>query len=155
MEMNETTNAFVRTTTAITMFNGGVKDNVIPSYAEAFVNLRIHSAQSLKEVLEFVETTIGDPRVKMDIVKGFDLLPVNPYNETSLGYQLKNSSGPVSICDCCSSSFGGTLKPRPAKRHSPSSSSTHMARTSPQRGPTSWPPAFYLHPFISTLSWTS
>ncbi|KAJ0064343.1 hypothetical protein NL108_006352, partial [Boleophthalmus pectinirostris] len=88
MEMNETTNAFVRTTTAITMFNGGVKDNVIPSYAEAFVNLRIHSAHSLREVLEFVETTIGDPRVKMDIVNGFDPLPISPYDETSFGYQL-------------------------------------------------------------------
>uniref|UniRef100_A0A3B4B0Y2 Peptidase M20 dimerisation domain-containing protein n=1 Tax=Periophthalmus magnuspinnatus TaxID=409849 RepID=A0A3B4B0Y2_9GOBI len=88
MERNETTNALVRTTTAVTMFNAGVKHNVIASYAEAFVNLRIHSAHSLKEVLEFVESTIGDPRVKIDIVEGFDPLPISPYDETAFGYQL-------------------------------------------------------------------
>ncbi|CAL1606624.1 unnamed protein product [Knipowitschia caucasica] len=88
MEKNETTNAFVRTTTAVTMFNAGVKDNVIASYAEAFVNLRIHSAHSLQEVLEFVESTIGDPRVKIDVVYGFDPLPISPYDEMAFGYQL-------------------------------------------------------------------
>ncbi|XP_072305231.1 N-fatty-acyl-amino acid synthase/hydrolase PM20D1.2 [Eucyclogobius newberryi] len=88
MEKSATTNAFVRTTTAVTMFNAGVKDNVIASYAEAFVNLRIHSAHSLKEVLESVESTIGDPRVKIDVINGFDPLPISPYDETSFGYQL-------------------------------------------------------------------
>uniref|UniRef100_A0A8C6V0W5 Peptidase M20 domain containing 1, tandem duplicate 2 n=1 Tax=Neogobius melanostomus TaxID=47308 RepID=A0A8C6V0W5_9GOBI len=88
MERNETTNAFVRTTTAVTMFNAGVKENVIASYAEAFVNMRIHSAQTLKEVLECVESTVGDPRVKIEVVYGFDPLPISPYDETSFGFQI-------------------------------------------------------------------
>lgn len=89
MERRPDTNAFVRTTTAVTMFNAGVKVqqailqnkgdlqqmmiiiyscnlchviyleksfffssqvNIIPSLAEAYVNLRIHSAQTLQEV---------------------------------------------------------------------------------------------------------
>uniref|UniRef100_A0A8C6V0G7 Peptidase M20 domain containing 1, tandem duplicate 2 n=1 Tax=Neogobius melanostomus TaxID=47308 RepID=A0A8C6V0G7_9GOBI len=85
MERNETTNAFVRTTTAVTMFNAGVKENVIASYAEAFVNMRIHSAQTLKEC---VESTVGDPRVKIEVVYGFDPLPISPYDETSFGFQI-------------------------------------------------------------------
>ncbi|KAK7915804.1 hypothetical protein WMY93_011565 [Mugilogobius chulae] len=75
MEKSPTTNAFVRTTTAVTMFNAGVKENVIASHAEAFV-------------LEFVESTIGDPRVKIEVVSGFDPLPISPYDERAFGYQL-------------------------------------------------------------------
>lgn len=77
LERKADTNAFVRTTTAVTMFNAGVKVcgqrynvhplqplrnlfcptikvNVIPSAAEAYVNLRIHSAQNLQEVKSIV-----------------------------------------------------------------------------------------------------
>ncbi|XP_076840491.1 N-fatty-acyl-amino acid synthase/hydrolase PM20D1.2-like isoform X2 [Brachyhypopomus gauderio] len=50
METRPEMNAFVRTTTAVTMFNAGVKVNILPSHAEAFVNLRIHSAQTLQEM---------------------------------------------------------------------------------------------------------
>ena len=48
--MNPVTDALQRTTTAVTVFNGGHKDNVIPSYAEFIVNHRIHSSQSCAEV---------------------------------------------------------------------------------------------------------
>lgn len=82
LEGQPDTNAFVRTTTAVTMFNSGVKVgchsvytyihikllsalmeiqlfpppfflwqiNVMPAYAEAFVDFRIHSSQTLQEV---------------------------------------------------------------------------------------------------------
>uniref|UniRef100_A0A3Q2VA73 N-acyl-aliphatic-L-amino acid amidohydrolase n=1 Tax=Haplochromis burtoni TaxID=8153 RepID=A0A3Q2VA73_HAPBU len=54
LERKPVSNAFVRTTTAVTFFNAGVKINVIPSLAEAYVNLRIHSAQSVQEVESFL-----------------------------------------------------------------------------------------------------
>ena len=38
-------NALQRTTTAITIFSGGFKDNVLPTYSEFVVNHRIHSLQ--------------------------------------------------------------------------------------------------------------
>ncbi|RXN26044.1 putative carboxypeptidase [Labeo rohita] len=88
MERKPDTNAFVRTTTAVTMFNSGVKINVIPSYAEAFVNLRIHSAQTLQEVLELVESTVSDERVKVELVSGFDPLPISSYDEQAFGFQI-------------------------------------------------------------------
>ncbi|XP_036390148.1 N-fatty-acyl-amino acid synthase/hydrolase PM20D1.2-like [Megalops cyprinoides] len=88
MERRPDTNAFVRTTTAITMFNAGVKINVIAPYAEAFVNLRIHSAQTLQEVLELVRSTVADTRVKVELVNGFDPLPVSSYDESAFGFQI-------------------------------------------------------------------
>ncbi|XP_042263925.1 N-fatty-acyl-amino acid synthase/hydrolase PM20D1.2-like [Thunnus thynnus] len=88
LERKSDTNAFVRTTTAVTMFNAGVKVNVIPSLAEAYVNLRIHSAQSLQEVLDLIESTVGDHRVTIELVEGFDPLPVSSSDEISFGFQI-------------------------------------------------------------------
>uniref|UniRef100_A0A672JFB1 Peptidase M20 dimerisation domain-containing protein n=1 Tax=Salarias fasciatus TaxID=181472 RepID=A0A672JFB1_SALFA len=88
LERRPDSNAFVRTTTAVTMFNAGVKVNVIPPYAEAFVNLRIHSAQSLQEVLDLVRTTVADERVKMELSDGFDPLPVSSSDEKAFGFQV-------------------------------------------------------------------
>lgn len=42
--------AIQRTTTAVTIFQSGQKDNVLPAYAEFVVNHRIHSLQSCAEV---------------------------------------------------------------------------------------------------------
>ncbi|XP_052449840.1 N-fatty-acyl-amino acid synthase/hydrolase PM20D1.1 [Carassius gibelio] len=88
LEEQPDTNAFVRTTTAVTMFNSGVKINVMPAYAEAFVNFRIHSSQTLQEVLKLIESTISDERVKVEFVSGFDPLPISSYDEDTFGYQI-------------------------------------------------------------------
>ncbi|KAM9343441.1 N-fatty-acyl-amino acid synthase/hydrolase PM20D1.2 [Pholidichthys leucotaenia] len=88
LEREAVSNALIRTTTAVTMFNAGVKVNVIPSYAEAYVNLRIHSAQSLQEVIDLVQDKVGDQRVKVELVDGFDPPPVSSADETSFGYQI-------------------------------------------------------------------
>ncbi|MGH0156009.1 UNVERIFIED_CONTAM: hypothetical protein FKN15_066590 [Acipenser sinensis] len=88
LERKPESNAFVRTTTAVTMFNAGIKVNVIAPYAEAIVNFRIHSAQSLEEVLQIVRDTVADKRVKVDLISGFNPLPVSSHSETSFGYQI-------------------------------------------------------------------
>ncbi|KAM6925060.1 N-fatty-acyl-amino acid synthase/hydrolase PM20D1.2-like [Xenentodon cancila] len=88
LERKPDTNAFVRTTTAVTMFNAGVKVNVMPSLAEAYVNLRIHSAHSLKEVLDLIHNIVGDERVKIEFVEGFDPLPISSFDERSFGFQI-------------------------------------------------------------------
>lgn len=59
------TNALIRTTTAVTMFDGGVKENVLPSRARAVVNFRILPGDTSAEVLAHTVATIGDPRVKV------------------------------------------------------------------------------------------
>lgn len=61
-----TQNATVRTTTAPTIFEGGVKENVLPSKARAVVNFRILPGDSVASVTEHVRRTVGDPRVKVE-----------------------------------------------------------------------------------------
>ncbi len=52
-------NARMRTTTAATMIRGGVKENVLPSEATAWVNFRILPGDSVESVLEHVRQTVG------------------------------------------------------------------------------------------------
>lgn len=58
-------NALVRTTTSPTIFNSGVKENVIPLSAKAIVNFRIISGSSVEDVVSHVKTVIDDERIKI------------------------------------------------------------------------------------------
>jgi carboxypeptidase PM20D1 len=51
--------ARMRTTTAATMIRGGVKENVLPSEARAWVNFRILPGDTIASVLEHVRQTVG------------------------------------------------------------------------------------------------
>lgn len=95
--------------------------NVIPSLAEAYVNLRIHSAHSLQEVcplllngspesgqamkmkmlkkmfhffflliqvIDQIHSTVADQRVKIELVEGFDPLPISSTDENAFGFQI-------------------------------------------------------------------
>jgi carboxypeptidase PM20D1 len=59
------TNAMLRTTTALTIFNAGNKENVLPGVADAVVNFRILPGDSIASVTEFVRQTIDDPRIEL------------------------------------------------------------------------------------------
>lgn len=59
-------NALVRTTTSPTIFNSGVKENVIPLSANAVVNFRIISGSSVEGVIAHVRNVIGDERIKIE-----------------------------------------------------------------------------------------
>ena len=59
------TNAIIRTTLAPTMFNSGVKDNVLPTHARAVINLRIMPGESTASALERVRRTIEDSKIKL------------------------------------------------------------------------------------------
>jgi len=56
-------NSTMRTTTAVTMINGGVKANVLPSQARAVVNYRILPGDSSARVIDHVSKTVNNPRV--------------------------------------------------------------------------------------------
>ncbi|MEQ9165976.1 MAG: M20 family peptidase [Fulvivirga sp.] len=60
-------NALIRTTTAPTIINAGVKDNVIPYQAKASVNFRILPGSSIEEVRNHVVEVIDDERIKVEI----------------------------------------------------------------------------------------
>lgn len=72
------TNAVIRTTHALTMVRAGVKDNVIPRTAEAFVNFRMLPGDSQADVLATVREAIDDDRVAVDVVEFWGETPVSP-----------------------------------------------------------------------------
>jgi carboxypeptidase PM20D1 len=67
---NPEMNASMRTTTALTIINGGVEDNTIPAEAKAFVNFRLLPGDTIADVLWHVKKTISDDRVKVKPVEG-------------------------------------------------------------------------------------
>jgi len=64
------TNASIRTTTAVTMIQGGYKDNIMPRKAEALVNFRLMPGDTIASVCDFVRKVIGDPRVEIEVPEG-------------------------------------------------------------------------------------
>ncbi|MEZ5502549.1 MAG: M20/M25/M40 family metallo-hydrolase [Halioglobus sp.] len=59
------TNAYVRTTTALTMFNAGVKENVIPQRAEARVNFRLLPGDTPASVVSRITELVNDPQIEI------------------------------------------------------------------------------------------
>jgi carboxypeptidase PM20D1 len=56
---------FVRTTTALTMFNAGVKENVVPQRAEARVNFRLLPGDTAEMVVDYITALIDDPAIEI------------------------------------------------------------------------------------------
>ncbi|MBY0421075.1 MAG: M20/M25/M40 family metallo-hydrolase, partial [Parvularculaceae bacterium] len=67
--------AAMRTTTAPTMIAGGVKENVLPQRAQAFVNYRIHPRDTVASVKARAEKLIDDPKVTVTVLGGNDPSP--------------------------------------------------------------------------------
>lgn len=63
---NPATNAQVRSTTAVTMFSAGIKENVISQKAEAKVNFRLLPGYKPAQLLEDVTAMIDDPSISIE-----------------------------------------------------------------------------------------
>lgn len=64
------TAALLRTTTAPTVLQAGVKENVVPRVARALVNFRVHPLDTLEDVTAHVAATVADERVKIRVLPG-------------------------------------------------------------------------------------
>jgi carboxypeptidase PM20D1 len=84
---NGDTAATIRTTTAVTILKGGVKDNIIPGHAEAVVNFRLLPGENIAYVCQRLRKIIGDERVKFEPLRGnaWEASPVSP--TTSMAYR--------------------------------------------------------------------
>ncbi len=87
-------NAAIRTTTAPTIFNAGMKDNILPAKAEAVVNFRILPGDDLRTVYEMVLERINDERVKVTPYQGETLegesgWDPSPVADTDSAYYLR------------------------------------------------------------------
>jgi carboxypeptidase PM20D1 len=79
---NPEMNASMRTTTALTIINGGVEDNTIPAEAKAIVNFRLLPGDTIADVLWHAKKVIKDERVKFKPIEGKfnEALPISPQN---------------------------------------------------------------------------
>jgi len=62
-------NAMLRTTTAPTVLQAGVKENVLPSSARALVNFRILPGDSVGSVVEHVRRAVHDARISVQALE--------------------------------------------------------------------------------------
>ena len=82
--------SLVRTTTAVTMFNSGIKANVIPQRAEAKVNFRLLPGDTAASVIKKVEQIIDDDRVTVTSL-GSNVIP-RVADKHAVGYQVLKAS---------------------------------------------------------------
>ena len=59
-------NAFLRTTTAPTIIQGGTKENVLPPEVTAIVNFRLLPGDTRDDVVEHIRSVVGDARVAIE-----------------------------------------------------------------------------------------
>ncbi|RWS11098.1 putative carboxypeptidase PM20D1-like protein [Dinothrombium tinctorium] len=77
------TNSFIRTSTTIVKVNAGIKENVVPSEAEAVINHRINPSQSVKEIFEYDKYLAKDENVTIQLLDGyFEPLSISPTKDT-------------------------------------------------------------------------
>ena len=60
-----TSAALIRTTTAPTLFNAGIKDNVLPAEANATINFRILPGDTIDSIEAHIREVVDDGRVKI------------------------------------------------------------------------------------------
>ncbi len=76
--------AGMRTTTAPTMLQGSVKENLLPIKSTAVVNFRLLPGDTMESVIKRAEKTINDKRVKIRALEGGnDPSPVSDTESTS------------------------------------------------------------------------
>ncbi|OKO77690.1 M20 family peptidase [Bradyrhizobium sp. AS23.2] len=69
-EKSGPTEAMIRTTTALTIFNAGDKDNVLPGNAEATVNFRLLPGDTEASVTDHVRSTVANEKISIAAFPG-------------------------------------------------------------------------------------
>ncbi len=80
--------ALIRTTTAPTIFNSGIKDNILPSQAVATVNFRILPGETVQSVKERVENIIDNESIEITVDEGISSDPSPVSSTTSFGFMV-------------------------------------------------------------------
>ena len=83
LEKAASTNAMLRTTTALTLVHAGNKDNVLPGHAEATVNFRILPGDTRASVLSHVKAKSGERFTLESLPNNSEPSPVSPTQSAS------------------------------------------------------------------------
>jgi carboxypeptidase PM20D1 len=70
LAQSASTNAVLRTTTALTVVHAGNKDNVLPGRADAVVNFRIRPGDTVAGVMDHVKQTVNNDAVHAELDAG-------------------------------------------------------------------------------------
>jgi carboxypeptidase PM20D1 len=70
MDRDDTTRAYIRTTSVVTIFHAGTEDNTIPEEATAYANFRLLPNHTIAEVMSHIKKYIGDDRITFTPVEG-------------------------------------------------------------------------------------
>lgn len=81
-------NALLRTTTAVTMIEGGIKENVLPQKASATVNFRMRAGETIQTVLDHVRKTIDNPNIEITKTGFIEKKPTPVNNTESKSFQM-------------------------------------------------------------------
>ncbi|WP_066342500.1 M20 family peptidase [Azohydromonas lata] len=65
LEKSRSSNAFTRTTTALTVVRSGNKVNVVPAHAEAYVNFRLLPGDSQEEVIRHAQDVVANAAIEL------------------------------------------------------------------------------------------
>jgi carboxypeptidase PM20D1 len=84
--------AMLHTTIAPTMFDAGVKDNVLPIEASATVNFRIMPGETVQTVIEHVRKVIDNEKVVVESIKKYDSNPSPVADTASVGFRTIHRS---------------------------------------------------------------
>ena len=70
-------NALVRTTVAFTQMQGSAASNVLPPNAWVGANLRLMGDETVESAKAYLEKTIADERIRVDVVEGMNPSPIS------------------------------------------------------------------------------
>jgi carboxypeptidase PM20D1 len=91
LQKGASTNALLRTTTALTVFNAGNADNVLPGRASATVNFRLLPGDTSDAVVAHVTDAVKNPAIKVDKSPGFSEASKVAATDAA-GFQLINKT---------------------------------------------------------------
>jgi carboxypeptidase PM20D1 len=87
LEASASTNAMLRTTTALTIVKAGNKDNVLPGRAEATVNFRLLPGDTQASVMAHVKQAVANDRIELSVLPGA-IEPSKVASTDSASYKL-------------------------------------------------------------------
>ena len=83
LEKDPNTAAAMRTTTAPTVINGGIKTNVLPKEASALVNFRVHPREGANDAFKRAVKTINNDRIDIEVINQRDPSPQSDHKSNS------------------------------------------------------------------------
>ncbi len=66
LKKGNATNATLRSTFAVTIIDGGLKDNILPASAKANINVRLLPGDSADDIVKYAQNIIADDRVTVE-----------------------------------------------------------------------------------------